>query len=121
MSDACKVRRQCAKCPWKTSTNPRDIPNGYSEKRHRALSRTIADPGSLRGSGGQAMACHEFAKGAEQPCVGWLNHQLGPGNNIALRLQALSGRVPKFEVVGPQHARFEATLPAPGKSSRGAR
>lgn len=25
-----KPRKQCEKCPWKVSTDPRKIPNGYS-------------------------------------------------------------------------------------------
>lgn len=87
------MRRQCAKCPWKVSVNPHDIPNGYSEEQHRGLSRTIAEPGDIRGSTSM-MACHETPVGAEKPCVGWLVHQLGPGNNI-----------------GPQHECFEDTLP----------
>ena len=30
-------RLQCAKCPWKVSTDPHDIPNGYDEGKHRDL------------------------------------------------------------------------------------
>jgi hypothetical protein len=44
--------------------------------------------------------------------VGWLAHQLGPGNNIALRLAVMAGRIDgNVETVGPQHERFEDTLP----------
>lgn len=32
---------QCAKCPWKCSTNPYDIPN-YDIEQHKALESTIA-------------------------------------------------------------------------------
>lgn len=38
-----RPRRQCAKCPWKKSTDPRTIPNGYSETKHAALAGTIAE------------------------------------------------------------------------------
>ncbi|ANK88251.1 hypothetical protein AMC83_PD00005 (plasmid) [Rhizobium phaseoli] len=74
-----KLRRvkQCAKCPWKVSTNPHDIPNGYSQELHQALVRTIAEPESLKGTG-QVMACHEHAPGEEAHCVGWLMNQIGP-------------------------------------------
>jgi hypothetical protein len=104
-------RKQCKKCPWKKSTNPRDIPNGYSEKAHEALSSTIADGINL-GRKLQLMACHETQRGRELPCVGWMHHQLGVGNNIALRLAVMTGRIDgDIEIVGPQHETFEETLP----------
>lgn len=109
-----KPRKQCAKCPWKVSTNPRDIPGDYCEVQHAALRRTIAEEGSLAGLGGslRIMACHETPEGRELPCVGWLAHQLGEGNNIALRLAVIKGRIDAdIETVGEQHRRFEDTLP----------
>jgi hypothetical protein len=110
-----KPRKQCAKCPWKTTTDPHDIPSGYSVDKHRALDRTIAEPGSLVSlgrSGLRMMACHETPSGEELPCVGWLVHQLGPGNNLALRMAAMAGRVDaNVQTIGPQHERFEDTLP----------
>ncbi len=105
-------RLQCGKCPWKKSTNPHDIPDGYSEAQHRGLASTIAEPGSFRPDSA-IMACHETAVGKELPCVGWLVQQLGPGNNIGLRLKVRAGKVDaNVKTVGPQHARFEDTLPA---------
>lgn len=105
------MRLQCSKCPWKKSTDPHDIPNGYSEEQHAGLSCTIAEPGTCRLGGVHMMACHETPPGKEKPCVGWLDHQLGPGNNIGLRLMAMSGRIEPFRTVGEQHERFEDTLP----------
>lgn len=106
-------RRQCAKCPWKVSTDPHDIPNGYCAAKHANLKRTIAEPGDIRVFGPlRMMACHETPIGAEKPCVGWLAHQLGPGNNLALRFAAMTGQVDtNFELDGEQHERFEDTLP----------
>lgn len=107
-------RKQCAKCPWKKSTNPHEIPNGYCVDKHEALKRTIAEEGDLSAVMGgvlRMMACHESKPGRDFPCVGWVANQIGEGNNIALRLQVLQGRVPKPETVGDQHARFEDTLP----------
>jgi hypothetical protein len=108
-------RKQCKKCPWKKSTNPRDIPDGYCEVRHAKLERTIARPGEISFGGGggiRVMACHETPPGAEKACVGWLVNQLGPGNNIALRLAVISGVVDAdVQPVGRQHERFEDTLP----------
>lgn len=107
------TRLQCAKCPWKKSTDPHDIPGGYSVDRHKALAGTIAEPGRLNIGGPMPMmACHETACGAELPCVGWLANQLGPGNNIGLRLMVATRRVDgDVETVGPQHDRLEDTLP----------
>lgn len=107
-----KPRKQCAKCPWKTSTDPRDISNGYCEIKHRKLKSTIAEPGDLRLGSVRAMACHDTPAGKELPCVGWLVNQLGPGNNIALRFAVITGQVDdNVRTVGPQHKRFEDTLP----------
>lgn len=104
-------RVQCKKCPWKVGTNPRDIPD-YDQRLHEELkAKTIAVPGDMRGSP-RMMACHETRDGGELPCVGWLHNQLGPGNNLALRLGAMRGDVDtNYTIVGPQHATFEDTLP----------
>lgn len=103
--------KQCKKCPWLKSTDPHTIPDGYCVEKHRALKKTIAIPGELRPGPVRAMACHESPVGAERECVGWLSNQLGPGNNIALRLQALDGRFSKLTLIGEQHESFEDTLP----------
>ena len=107
------ARKQCKACPWKVSTNPRDIPNGYCETKHAALASTIAPPGQLVSAGElRWMACHETPSGKEKPCVGWLVHQLGEGNNIGLRMAVIRGRVDaNVETVGEQHTRLEDTLP----------
>lgn len=109
-----KLKRtvQCAKCPWRKDVNPRDIPNGYSEEKHRALIDTIAKPGDLGGvacSTLRIMACHETH---DAHCIGWLVNQIGPGNNIGLRIAMMrceNGR--EIKTVGEQHASFEDTLP----------
>ncbi len=108
-----KLKRvsQCAKCPWKVSTDPHEIPDGYSEEKHRALSCTIAKPGDFRGPK-SAMACHEHAPGEEVHCIGWLMNQVGPGNNIGLRLKMMSCENAKhIKLDGEQHETFEDTLP----------
>lgn len=108
------TRKQCKKCPWRVDVNPHDIPNGYCAEKHANLKRTIAEPGSLRNisSSIRLMACHETPVGRELPCVGWLMNQLGPGNNIGLRLAVRDGLVDAdVETVGEQHERFEDTLP----------
>lgn len=107
-------RRQCKKCPWRKDVDPNDIPNSYCATKHAALERTIADPGSILNIVGpvRMMACHETDVGDELPCVGWLIHQLGEGNNIPLRLAVSDGRVDaNVETLGAQHERFEDTLP----------
>lgn len=105
-----KLKRtaQCAKCPWRVDVNPHDIQNGYCEKKHAALADTIATPGSIT-STGKAMACHETD---DAHCIGWVAHQLGPGNNIGLRLSMRNcENIRKLRLIGEQHQTFEDTLP----------
>jgi hypothetical protein len=113
------MKTQCAKCPWRKDVNPHDIPGGYDVEKHRRLCSTIADPGDLRPllSGVlRMMACHETTGGRERPCIGWLANQLGPGNNIALRLAVCTGKVNgNFKLVGEQHATLEETIPEEGE------
>lgn len=106
--------RQCDKCPWKKGTDPRTIPHGYSETLHAQLVSTIAAPGDLPVAGRplRLMGCHEHPIGNEAICVGWLMNQIGPGNNIALRLAMRScENLGAVQLDGPQHERFEDTLP----------
>ena len=105
--------RQCESCPWKVSTDPaRDIP-GYNEDSHRHLACTIAEPASFRcAANGYAMTCHKHDPGDEAHCVGWLMNQIGPGNNIGLRIAVMTcENIGAVRLDGPQHERFEDTLP----------
>lgn len=55
------------------------------------------------------MACHETE---DAHCIGWLVNQLGPGNNIALRLAMRAcENITAVKLLGAQHATFEDTLP----------
>lgn len=107
-----KRTAQCQKCPWIKGSDPREIPNGYCETRHRELASTIAraaDLGDLHTTTLHVMACHETENAH---CVGWLMNQLGPGNNIAMRLRMRScDNASKLRLRGEQHATFEETLP----------
>jgi hypothetical protein len=110
-----RQRKQCKRCPWKVGTDPHQIPDGYCEDKHANLKNTIADGSPNIGGTLRLMACHESTVGRDRPCVGWLANQLGPGNNIALRLAVRAGRVDaNFELDGAQHAHFEDTLPKRG-------
>jgi hypothetical protein len=111
---------QCKKCPWKVSTDPRTIPDGYCEIAHARLENTIADPGDPVGHyfavqrAGQIvnMACHHSSPGKEQICVGWLVNQIGPGNNIALRMKMRDcENIRDLKTAGEQHEHFKDTLP----------
>lgn len=104
--------KQCKACPWKRSTVPeRDIPGGYSRAKHEALRCTVAEPGEVRlGAELRIMACHETPVGRERACVGWVANQLGPGNNIGLRMLALDGRFRDMELVGEQCETLEETI-----------
>ncbi len=112
MNWALKRTQQCAKCPWRKATDPNKIPDGYSVEKHAALKRTIAKEGDLStvfAKEIRAMACHETH---DAHCIGWLWHQIGPGNNIALRLHVRScTNFDQIKLRGPQHETFEDTLP----------
>jgi Family of unknown function (DUF6283) len=111
VSESWKLKRthQCVHCPWRVETDPHDIPNGYTEEQHRALKETIAGPEDGFLGPRSAMACHETE---DAHCVGWLVHQLGPGNNIGLRLRMLScTNARAIKLRGEQHETFEDTLP----------
>ena len=104
--------KQCKKCPWKVSTNPYDIPDGYCEIKHANLKETIADPNHINLGVMKAMACHHSSGHDNMYCVGWIHNQLGVGNNIGLRLRMLKcENISELKVYGEQHESFEATLP----------
>jgi len=107
------MRKQCRHCPWRVDVDPHEIPDGYCEIKHAALSSTIAAPGAINLDAPlRMMACHESKPRRELPCVGWLANQIGPGNNIGLRLAAIRDRsLTNFKLVGEQHATFADTLP----------
>lgn len=51
------------------------------------------------------MACHETH---DAHCIGWLANQLGPGNNIALRLAMRDcENIRKLKLIGEQRQLFE--------------
>lgn len=108
-----KRTKQCSKCPWRVSTNPHEIPDGYTVERHKNLSCSIANEDSeMFPKSVHVMACHHSTPTNQMYCIGWLNNQLGIGNNITMRLKMLqceNGH--ELKVVGEQHQRFEDTLP----------
>jgi len=116
-----KPRLQCAKCPWKVSTNPHEIPHGYCPTKHAALKGTIAKEGEYNIVGGiEVMACHDSTIGKELVCVGWFDNQMGIGNNIGLRLAVMAKRIDhNVQIVGEQHKRFEDTLRTNEKRAQG--
>lgn len=112
--DSFKLTRtkQCSKCPWKVTTNPYDIPDGYCEVKHSNLKETIAREGELNLSSLKAMACHHSTGDDNMYCVGWLYNQLGSGNNIGLRIRMLRcENIRDLKIYGEQHQRFQDTIP----------
>lgn len=105
--------KQCAKCPWKESTNPHDIPGGYCEIKHGNLKDTISQsPFDFLDGNLKSMACHHSDGKDQMYCVGWLNHQLGVGNNIGLRIKMMNcENIRELKLIGKQHEKFEDTLP----------
>lgn len=110
-SESWKLKRtaQCVKCPWRVETDPREIPNGYSVEKHRALVSTIAKPADGILGPDRVMACHETH---DAHCIGWLMNQIGPGNNIGMRIQMRNcENADRIRLRGEQHERFEDTIP----------
>ena len=57
------------------------------------------------------MSCHYAQDGEQRYCIGWLSNQLGPGNNIGLRIQMMNcENVGDLELDGPQVERFGDTF-----------
>ena len=113
MSETFQIPRtkQCAKCPWRVSTNPNDIPDGYCQTKHADLSKTISS-GIESLSNPYVMACHHSDGDDKMFCVGWLHNQLGSGNNIGLRMKMRNcSNLSELKVYGAQHETFEQTLP----------
>lgn len=110
-----KPIKQCKTCPWRVGSDTKDIPN-YSKELHKGLTSTIASDTrqyvQLASSSIRMMACHRSKEDAPTVCAGWASNQLGPGNNLALRMVAI--RDPRFHgplVDGPQHPNLESTIP----------
>ena len=71
----------------------------------------IAIPETLGGTQ-HLQQCHETQDADPLPCVGWLYHQLGVGQNLALRMMVITGEIDaNVEIDGAQHERIEDTLP----------
>lgn len=107
-----KVAVQCKSCPWKRGNRNCDIPR-YDRDKHEALTSTIAEPGEVSLGAGtiNVMACHLSKEGADRICVGWLDQQLGPGNNIALRLYVIRNpSLANYKTVGEQRDSLQETL-----------
>ena len=107
-----KRTKQCAKCPFKVTTNPSvDIPN-YNKNKHCNLENTISkDTYNLEGGSFASMACHESTEKEPYHCIGWLHHQLGAGNNVRLRFRMFFCENAKdIRVFGKQHISFNDTI-----------
>ena len=110
-----KRTKQCEKCPWRKDVDPLDIPGGYTVEKHHKLASIITAPGDMGtifAPTMQVMACHETTGGDEAHCLGWLMQQLGPGNNLGLRMSMRNcENIGDVELVGDQHETLEDTFP----------
>ncbi len=96
--------KQCANCPWKKSTKWEDIDcvEGFDMDFYESV-RDEYIPKHMFDKSHRNMGCHKH-EGDDQPCIGWLLHEAGRGNNIGIRLM-LSGveNADELETFGPQH------------------
>lgn len=102
---------QCKSCPWRVDCVPdRDIPN-YVPGMHVNLDKTIKSGiDTMFRKVRHVMACHYSKPGEEFPCAGWLHNQIGPGNNLGVRISVMAGKMPVPMVDGEQYETFEETL-----------
>ena len=105
------IYKQCRTCPWRVGAQLSEIP-GYHRQKHRRLRMTIAEPSKIPSGGSlRIMACHHSTEGSDLLCVGWAHNQLGVGNNLGLRLRAITDSMfPQLKVMGAQRATFVDTL-----------
>lgn len=115
MSWELKYPRQCVTCPWRVDSHTDNIPN-YERELHEKLDNTIASQDvfaqlSDRSCEKRVMACHYQQHGEQRYCIGWLMNQIGPGNNIGMRLRMLDCQnSDEIELRGEQHENFEDTF-----------
>lgn len=104
-----KHPKQCLTCPWRVEATLDEIPD-YDADQHRDLGQTCNQEG-LASLDSHLMACH-YSKSADQrPCIGWLIHAVGDGNNIIARLYLREiTNTNEIETFGDQHTSFAATL-----------
>jgi len=123
MKSVGKPRPQCATCPWRADVDPRDIPGGHGHVVPEKLA--VHTPSGVESLAHdlRVATCHEAAIGAKLPCVGWLVHQLGPGNNLAVRVAVLRGSLDaNVRTIGeqrdlPQELLFRTLKTSKGRSS----
>jgi hypothetical protein len=103
-----KTVKQCKTCPWRVAVTPsRDVPDydpGIYDRMRSTLRSGIE---TLSEKTRVIMECHNGKRGDNRACAGWLHHQLGIGNNLAVRLAVSVGRLPVPKVVGEQHEDLE--------------
>lgn len=107
-----KIIKQCLSCPWRVACEPdKDIPR-YDLELAKGLTRTIQSGiETMFQKVRHVMACHYSKPGDEFVCAGWLHNQIGPGNNLGVRLAVMTGQHPVPVVDGEQHENYEDTLP----------
>ncbi len=102
----------CPSCPWWADSVGGSAIPGFDIEKARALSCTV-------GAGADGfrpiMACHGSPEGQESPCRGYL--AVEGWSNLAVRMAAISGRIPLAEVVSAcegldLHESFAAMLDA---------
>ena len=103
-------KKQCPNCPWKVSTTA--IPGGSCPNKDEKLDG-FRQSGQSFGGSLQMMQCHDTQDDEPKACTGWVIHELGPGNNMGLRLKALAGGFEDLETVGPQRRSIHGVVYEP--------
>jgi hypothetical protein len=104
--------KQCSGCPWRKSIDPASIPYGFNHETHKKLVDHRPAEGVFHVTELHAMACHHSNDMDNMYCIGWLENQLGEGNNIPLRIRMRNcTNLNEIETYGEQRERFEDVKP----------
>lgn len=101
---------QCNSCPWRKDARLDDIPH-YDRGMHERLGNTCMVSGLESLQDHSWMACHNSTATKKYPCLGWLMHALGPGNDISVRLTARDiSNIKDVRLIGRECTSFVETL-----------
>lgn len=104
--------KQCKGCPWKESIDPATIPNGFDYEVHQRLLDNTPEAGEFNVTELHIMSCHHSNDRDGMMCIGWLENQLGVGNNIPLRFKMRNcTNIDQIKVYGKQKKDFRDVRP----------
>ncbi len=93
MDETTCALRPCKTCPWRVDSEGGGAIPGFDIEKARDLAVTVGEGDDFR----TIMACHRSREGGDYVCVGYV--AVEGYSNLAVRMAAISGRIPLREVV----------------------